>query len=182
MALLPGLNGIAVGAGGRLGYAMDLDRRFATGQLDPAGDSRSLWCVDAPWISPEAAPDTPARVHFTGQVDDDELDLLYRRALCVVAPAYLEDYGLTAVEAMSFGKPLVVCRDGGNLVNFVSHGENGYVVDAAGPAIAEAVRELASDPQRAREMGANARESARAFTWERGMRQIADGIELVMSS
>ena len=119
---------------------------------------------------------------FTGQIADEELDVLYRRAVCVVAPAFLEDYGLTAVEAMSYGKPLVVCRDGGNLVNFVRDGENGFVVDPSGAAIADAVRELAADPHRAREMGAAARETARDYTWERGMREIEEGIDLVMSS
>jgi glycosyltransferase involved in cell wall biosynthesis len=115
-------------------------------------------------------------------VSDDELDNWYRRALCVVAPAYLEDYGLTAVEAMSFGKPLIVCSDGGNLVNFVRHGENGLVVEPSGKAIADAVRELASDRELVRSMGAAARETAREYTWDRGMREIVDGIDLVMSS
>ena len=182
MNLLPDLDGIAVGAGGRLGYAVDLDRRFARGELDPLTDSRALWCTDAPSLSPGLIPTRPGRVRFTGQATDDELDLLYRHALCVVAPAFLEDYGLTAVEAMSFGKPLVVCRDGGNLINFVRDGENGFVVEPSGPAIAAAVRELAADPTRARAMGAAARETARSFTWKRGMQEITEGIDMVMSS
>ena len=33
MSLLPELDGIAVGTGGRLGYVMDLGRRFANGTL-----------------------------------------------------------------------------------------------------------------------------------------------------
>jgi glycosyltransferase involved in cell wall biosynthesis len=182
MNLLPQVDGIAVGAGGRLGYVMDLDRRFADATLDPDTESRSLWCVDARLVAPGPVPGRPGRVHFTGQIADEELDLLYRRAVCVVAPAFLEDYGLTAVEAMSFGKPLVVCRDGGNLVNFVCDGENGFVVEPSGQAIAEAVRELASDPTRARAMGAAARETARSFTWDRGMQEIEESIEMVMSS
>jgi glycosyltransferase involved in cell wall biosynthesis len=161
---------------------MDLDRRFANGELDPQGDSRSLWCINPPRIAPEFVRGSRTGVHFTGQIADDDLDLLYRHALCVVAPAYLEDYGLTAVEAMSFGKPLVVCRDGGNLVNFVRDGENGFIVEPSGSAIAEAVRELAADPTRARAMGAAALETARAYTWDRGMREILEGIDMVMSS
>ncbi len=180
--LLPELTGVAVGAGGRLGYVMDLDRRFNSGELDPAGESRPLWCCDTPWIPPPATPGTPGRVHFTGQISDTELDHLYRNALCIVAPAYLEDYGLTAIEAMNYGKPLVVCRDGGNLVNFVNHGENGFIVDNTASAIAEAVSEIADDRDRAQRMGAAARESAREYTWARGMNEIEAGIEVVMAA
>ena len=101
---------------------------------------------------------------------------------CVVAPAYLEDYGLTAIEAMAYGKPLIVCRDGGNLVNFVEHGVNGFVVEPEGPAIAEAVNLLIDDPALAQKLGAAARETARPYTWDRAMQQFQSGVEKVLSS
>ena len=181
MSVLPELDGIAVGTGGRLGYVMDLGRRFANGTSDPTETPARCGASMPPRITPGPIPGRVGGVMFTGQIPDEELDLLYRRAVCVVAPAFLEDYGLTAVEAMSYGKPLVVCRDGGNLVNFVRDGENGFIVDPSGAAIAKPC-ELAADPRRAREMGAAARETAREFTWVRGMQEIEQGIDLVMSS
>jgi glycosyltransferase involved in cell wall biosynthesis len=121
-----------------------------------------------------------SNIEFREHVSDEELARLYAGALCVVAPAYLEDYGLTAIEAMSFGKPLIVCDDGGGLTTFVEHGKNGLVVAPTGRAIAEAVRRLRDDPVLAADLGANARDTAAAFTWERAMREIDAGIEQVV--
>ena len=71
----------------------------------------------------------PSHVEIAGRVDDARLAQLYREAPCVVAPAYEEDYGLTAIEAMRFGTPVVVCRDGGGLAGIVRHGFDGLVVE-----------------------------------------------------
>lgn len=170
---------IAVGAGGRLGWARRLDHEMRTGARSIDARSRDLWCTDAPWIDPAGEPD--ATVQFTGHVHADELDRLYRDAVCVVAPAYLEDYGLTAIEAMAFGKPLVVCRDGGNLVNLVEHGVNGLVVEPDGKALAEAVQTLVDDRALAASLGSAARELALGFTWERTMAEVDAAIAQVMA-
>jgi glycosyltransferase involved in cell wall biosynthesis len=82
---------------------------------------------------------------------------------------------------MAYGKPLVVCRDGGNLVNFVEHGVNGLIADPDGPSIAAAVQELLDDRSRAAELGRAARELARSYTWERTMAQFDGAIESVMA-
>ena len=81
-----------------------------------------------------------------GHVPDSDLVGLYQRALCVVAPAYREDYGLTALEAMVHGKPVIACRDGGGLLGAVHDGENGLVVEPTAAALADAVRRLRTDP------------------------------------
>jgi hypothetical protein len=51
------------------------------------------------WTPPPVVlPDhPPAPLDVRGRVDDRTLADLYRRAACVVAPAYDEDYGLTAI-------------------------------------------------------------------------------------
>jgi glycosyltransferase involved in cell wall biosynthesis len=171
---------ICVGAGGRLGWAKQLDDDFSRGVRDPLADGRSLWCTNAPWLDPDA-PRADGATRFAGYVEADELDRLYRHALCVVAPAYLEDYGLTAIEAMAYGKPLVVCSDGGNLVNFVEDGVNGFVVEPQGPAIAAAVQRLVDDRGLAERMGEAARATAQAFTWERSMQQFGAAVDRVMA-
>jgi glycosyltransferase involved in cell wall biosynthesis len=176
---LSGAECIAVGAGGRLGWAKRLAREMSEGTRPIDGDGRSLWCTDAPWIDPATEPDA-GTVRFAGYVAAEALDRLYRDAACIVAPAYLEDYGLTAIEAMAYGKPLVVCRDGGNLVNFVEHGVNGLIVEPDGASIASAARQLVDDPARAAAMGRAARELACTYTWERTMAQVEAGIERVM--
>jgi glycosyltransferase involved in cell wall biosynthesis len=95
--------------------------------------------------------DHRSNVEFAGRVSDDALAQRYATAPCVVAPAYQEDYGLTAIEAMAEGKPVVVCRDGGGLTELVDHEQTGLVVDPTPAAIADAVERLCTDPDLAAE-------------------------------
>jgi glycosyltransferase involved in cell wall biosynthesis len=183
MKHLPARRGTLVGTGGRLAWAKTIDAKLTASGADlEAVDSRSLW-MNKGEIAPAHALEPPRRsnVRFLGHVPDAKLDRLFSSALCVVAPAYLEDYGLTAIEAMAYGKPLVVCRDGGGLTDSVQDGVNGFVVDPEPSAIADAVRRLADDPDLARTMGANARDIAATYTWDRAMAQIESGIEQVLS-
>lgn len=179
MAYLPEVPAQLVGSGGRLGFTIDLARRLTTPgvDLDAVGDAE-LWINLG--VLPNgvvAAAPTVANIDFRGQVGDAELARLYAGALCVVAPAHNEDYGLTVIEAMAAGRPVVVCSDGGGVCLPVVDGENGYVVEPTGRAIAAAVARLRESPDLARSMGERARETAAAYTWERAMRQIMDGVE-----
>jgi glycosyltransferase involved in cell wall biosynthesis len=178
-----GARGVAVGKGGRLGHLIHSAQAHPDGQADMLGDAdRASWCRDVEWVPPPDLPLEVGPVRFSGFVTADELDELYRGALCVVAPAYLEDYGLTAVEAMAYGKPLVVCSDGGNLVNFIQDGVNGFVVEPTAKAIGAAVRLLAEDRALAARMGKAARETAAQFTWDRGMVGFRDAMDRVLAS
>ena len=83
----------------------------------------------------------PANVALLGAVTDDELRWLYAHCTAVVA-ASLEDYGLTPIEALRFGKPSAVLRYGGFL-DTVRDGETGVFFDRPEPAaIAAAVTTL----------------------------------------
>lgn len=171
--------GDLVGSGGRLPFVRDLAARIATGKVD----ARDLGEVDL-WLnlgSLHTDPLTDAHPHIRvlGAVDDARLADLYRTALCVVAPAYDEDDGLTVLEAMAYGRPVVVCRDGGGLTALVEDGVNGFVVEPDGAAIAEAIGRFASDRDLARTMGAAARETVRARTPEHARAQLFDALRVV---
>lgn len=58
--------------------------------------------------------EAPANVQLVGRVSDDELCWLYANCSLLVAAAY-EDFGLTPLEAASFGRPTVAFRAGGYL-------------------------------------------------------------------
>ncbi len=183
MKHLPDLEGVAVGDGGRLPFVRDLDARLSSrgADLDAVGDAE-LWLNRGEAPRPGRAPaatEVGSNVRFTGRVPDAELAGLYRDALCLVAPAFREDYGLTAIEAMAFGRPVVVASDGGGLTAVVDDGVNGFVVEPSGRAVADAVRRLADDRELARRMGLAARERAAEFTWDRAMRELEHGIERV---
>jgi glycosyltransferase involved in cell wall biosynthesis len=104
-------------------------------------------------------------------------DLLneYAAALCVVCPAFDEDYGLTCLEAMACGKPVIACHDGGGYVELIDDGVDGLVVEPNGPAIAAAVDQL-RDVTRAQEMGARGRQKASAYTWARAIAQVEQAL------
>ena len=111
------------------------------------------------------------RVKFLGRMSKDELVHEYASALCVVCPAFDEDYGLTCLEAMALGKPVIACVDGGAYVELIEDGVDGFLVEATAPAIAAAIDRL-KDQSLARAMGARGREKARAYTWPRAIDQV----------
>jgi glycosyltransferase involved in cell wall biosynthesis len=85
-----------------------------------------------------------ANVMFIGRVSDGELRWLYSRCEGLVAAAY-EDFGLTPIEAASFGKATAVLRAGGFL-DTVLERQTGVFFDALTPAaIAAAVDRLLTD-------------------------------------
>lgn len=168
-----------VGSGGRLAFARELDRRLTRGELDPGGlDDAALWCNTgrAPSdhessVHESSGAGTTSRatsrpaVRFSGWIDDGPLTVAYRDAPCVVAPALDEDYGLTAIEAMTHGRPVIVCRDGGGLAELVDHEVTGLVVEPTPTALAAAIRRLVDHPDLAAELGRNGRERASQLTW-----------------
>lgn len=172
-----------VGSGGRLAFARDLDRRLAAGDLDPAAlDDRTLWCNTGRDVTdPTAEPDTPGLVRFSGWIDDDALTAAYRDAPCVVAPALDEDYGLTAIEAMAHGRPVVVCRDGGGLAELVDHEGTGLVVDPTPAALAAGIRRLVDDRDLADELGRNGRDRAAELSWQAAAVQVLDAVDQTLA-
>ncbi len=74
-------------------------------------------------------------------MSDARLRWLYQSAAGLVAPSY-EDFGLTPIEAATFGHPTAALRFGGYLDTTVE-GETGVFFDEPEPgAIAEAVERL----------------------------------------
>jgi glycosyltransferase involved in cell wall biosynthesis len=79
-----------------------------------------------------------ATVTFLSAVEDARLRWLYRHAALLVATAY-EDFGLTPVEAMASGTPVVALRNGGYLDTVVD-GVTGVLFDSPdAESVAEAV-------------------------------------------
>ena len=66
-------------------------------------------------------------VSFTGRVGDATLRWIYRNASALVAASH-EDYGLTPLEAATFGHPSVVLR-GGGFLDTVIEGKTGLFFD-----------------------------------------------------
>ncbi len=80
-------------------------------------------------------------VKFLGRVSDDELADLYSRCIALIFPPE-EDFGITPLEAMAAGKPVIAYRAGG-AVETVIEGKTGIFFDRQDPeALIEAVKRL----------------------------------------
>ena len=101
-------------------------------------DLRLIVAGDGPERARLAALAGP-NVQLVGTVDDAGLRWYYSNCAAVVAASY-EDFGLTPLEALAFGKPSVVVRWGGFL-DTVVEGETGVFFEQPEPtAIAAGVR------------------------------------------
>ena len=99
-------------------------------------------------------------VAFLGFVED--IPALLGQVAIVAVPSRSEGLGLSALEAMAAGKPVVASSVGG-LREVVVHGETGLLVPPGDPdALAEALKSLFEDPERARKMGEAGRARIRA--------------------
>ncbi|MGN6695642.1 MAG: glycosyltransferase family 4 protein, partial [Aquihabitans sp.] len=179
--LLPDVPVALVGTGGREAWAKALDHRLATPDADPAAlTDEETWCNTGRGAA--AVPeDHRSNVEFAGRLSDTDLAQRFADAPCVVAPAYQEDYGLTAIEAMAQGKPVIVCADGGGLTELVDHERTGLVVEPTPGAIAAAIERLTLDRDLATELGANGRERAAELTWEAAADEWRAGMEQVLA-
>lgn len=61
-------------------------------------------------------------------VPDDELKKLYAECKCLIATTKDEDFGMTVVEAMASGKPVIAANQGGYRETIID-GENGILID-----------------------------------------------------
>jgi glycosyltransferase involved in cell wall biosynthesis len=122
-------------------------------------------------------------VLFCGRASREELKFYYSAADIFVTTPWYEPFGITPVEAMACGIPVIGSNTGG--IKFtVKDGETGYLVpprDAA--ALAARLAGLLREPDRAAAMGSRALERARRlFTWDTVTRSIADVYEEITAA
>lgn len=113
-----------------------------------------------------------ARVRYVGYVSDEERYALYRAASMLVLPSFEEGFGMTALEAMYVGVP-VVASDRGALPEVI--GDAAALIDPLNPAeLAGAMLRLLSDPGLREARTESGRARARQFTWSDSARQLLD--------
>ncbi|WP_230772233.1 glycosyltransferase family 4 protein [Sphingomonas sp. Leaf4] len=108
----------------------------------------------------------PANLTLLGKLDSRALLDVVRGAACVVVPSlWPEAFGLTAIEALAAGTPVIASRTGG-LAEIVRDGIDGFLVASGDQdGFAAAVDRILADPVRARAMGAAGRaHAAEAFS------------------
>jgi glycosyltransferase involved in cell wall biosynthesis len=109
-----------------------------------------------------------AEVTLTVEVglSDEHLIARYRSALATVCAARNEPFGLTALESMACGTPVIAYRQGGYQES-VEDGVTGMLVDPGPESLSSAIARLASEPALAERLGAAGREqTVESWSWE----------------
>ena len=102
-------------------------------------------------------------VHWLGVVR--EMPVVYELADAFVLPSSYETFSLVTFEAAASGLPIVATPVNG-VRELIEDGRNGLLIAPEPEAIAERLRRLAADPALRERLGAAARRSALAFSWE----------------
>ena len=94
-----------------------------------------FWLVGA-GIEPTAHAESP-HIHWIGPVPRKKVHDFYRHADVFILPTHSDGFGLTQLEAMAWGAPVITSKNCGEVV---SHKSNGLVLPAVtAEAIAEAI-------------------------------------------
>lgn len=120
------------------------------------------------------------RVQFIGHRQRDELRACYAAANVFVTTPWYEPFGITPLEAMACGTPVIGSAVGG-IQHSVVDGVTGYLVPPHDPpALARRLTELHDNPMLAQAFGrAGIRRVRSMFTWERVARELIDVYEAV---
>ena len=100
---------------------------------------------------------------FAGVLRGQHLAEAYANMDLFVFPSHTDTFGNVVLEALASGVPAIVTPDGGP-AHIVQDGGTGCVAEDA--AFPDAIRDLASDPERLHAMGCAARTYALTCTWD----------------
>ena len=124
------------------------------------------------WLNRLERPPLKGVVRYIGYVDPDKRRALYDGARLLVQPSFAEGFGMTALEAMSLGVP-VVATNRGSLPEVV--GDAGPLVDPEQPAdIANAIARVLFDDAYAATCVSRGLARARAYRWDGTARRVFD--------
>ncbi len=127
--------------------------------------------------------DLDKQVVFTGQKSRAQLRYYYSAADAFVTTPWYEPFGITPVEAMACGTPVIGAAVGG-IKSTVVDGETGYLVPPKDPeSVARKLASLHNHPVQARRLGAQGMQRAyQHYTWRNVAAQIATVYEAALEN
>lgn len=131
-------------------------------------DLSSLW---------KALQLTEANLYILGHVTDPTLISLYKGATAVIQPSLMEGFGLTALEAMACGTP-VIAADAGALPEVI--GNKLSLFDPTNVAsISHAIARVADDTEYRAQLVRHAFEQTKKFSWENVAAQAVNALTTI---
>jgi glycosyltransferase involved in cell wall biosynthesis len=105
------------------------------------------------------------KVKFLEGINDDELTIFYKHALCYVLPSLYEGFGLPVVEAMKHGCPVVTS----NVSSMPEAGGDAaiYIDPEDVDDIAKKIVKVVNDKELRKELSEKGKKQAAKFSWEK---------------
>jgi glycosyltransferase involved in cell wall biosynthesis len=129
------------------------------------------------------SPNLIAHVHWLGWVSYEDLPGCYHSSNCLVLPSVSEPWGLVVNEAMAAGLPVLVSERCGCVPELCHEGVNGFAFNPGdAPRLADLMLAVASDRNRAREMGEASRRIIASFSIEASARAVVECVSTLLTS
>lgn len=116
-----------------------------------------------------------SRVEWLGRIDDATMLRVYADARAVVFVPQDEDYGYITLEAMLAGKAVITVEDAGGPLEFITHEQQGLVVEPRPDALGTAFERVMQDAASAERWGQAGAERYREMKidWDHVVEQLA---------
>ena len=133
---------------------------------------------DIQFVSTFGVDRNPSNLAVTGKVTHAEMKKYVQRSAVYLSTAK-ETFGLGTLEAMASGKPVLGFAHGGNL-DLVKHGVNGYLAQPGN--LDDLAEGLVYCLKHQDTLGANGREMAKRWTWDKAVEMVAGVYERALES
>lgn len=114
--------------------------------------------------------DGARNIRVLDYVDDQDLKILYKNALCLVYPSFYEGFGLPVLEAMSLGVP-VICSNTSSLPE-VGGDAPVYINPESLESIKNSMKILSKDKKLKAELIKKGLIQAKKFSWEKSAKKL----------
>ena len=96
---------------------------------------------------------------------DKSMSKLYQNCYAVLCPALNEDWGITPIEANSYGKPTICVNSGGFKESQINN-VTGYLVEPTPESFSKAMTKLVNNRKLTLELGGNAFKNSLKYDWK----------------
>jgi glycosyltransferase involved in cell wall biosynthesis len=106
---------------------------------------------------------TPNVNMMVGELSEGQKAELYRACSIFLAPYFEEDFGITPLEANAYGKPVIYCKDSGEIVRTQKHKQTGFMCNRTPSSIAEGIEYCLKNKKG---MAEACIENAKRYSWD----------------